>query len=420
MVYFNNMVLDIISIGDELLIGQTLNTNAHWLAQKMDAMGFRIRQHISVGDTKEAILKALKDGLDQVDVVLITGGLGPTNDDLTMPVLNAFFGGELITDATVYKDIEAFVLRRGGEMNANNKKQALVPDNCKVIRNKNGTAPGLWFETKGKVVVSMPGVPHEMKRMTEETVVPWLQEKYQFPTIVHRMIQTQGIPESKLAEMLTHWERNVPSSIKLAYLPSPGRVKLRLSSIGDDKVEIESIIQQQVEGLQGIIPPKNIIATDNKRIEEVIGEVLKQKNATLATAESCTGGYIAHLLTSISGSSDYFKGAIVSYANDVKVNELLVKESDLKKVGAVSQQVAEQMALGVLKRLDTDYALATTGIAGPTGGTDEKPVGSVWIAVADKNGVTSKLHRFGNDRLINIERAAIAGLGMLLERMNNW
>lgn len=411
------MILDIISIGDELLIGQTLNTNAHWIAKEMDALGFRIRQHISISDNKEAILVALQEALNHADVVAITGGLGPTNDDLTMPVLNEYFGGKLIKDEQVYADIEEFVSRRGSDMNENNKQQAIVPDNCRVIRNKNGTAPGLWFEKENKVVVSMPGVPHEMKKMMEDSVIPWLKEKYEFPAIVHQMVQTQGVPESKLAEMLSDWERNLPNTIKLAYLPSPGRVKLRLSSIGKDRSEVIQNIQVEVDKLKQIIP-QYIYATENKKIEEVVGELLKQQNATLATAESCTGGYISHLITSISGSSEYFKGAVVSYANEIKMKELGVKESDLLQYGAVSQAVVEQMALGVLQKMNTDYAVATSGVAGPTGGTDEKPVGTVWIAVADKNGVEAKLHHFGNDRALNIERSAVAALGMLVKRLN--
>lgn len=408
------MILDIISIGDELLIGQTLNTNAHWIAKEMDALGFIIRQHISISDKKEAIINAVEDGLNNANVVLITGGLGPTNDDLTMPVLNEYFGGKLVKDEQVYTDIENFIASRGSDMNENNKKQALVPDNCRVIRNKNGTAPGLWFEQDNKIVVSMPGVPHEMKKMMENSVIPWLKEKYEFPAIVHQMVQTQGIPESKLAELLSDWENNLPNTIKLAYLPSPGRVKLRLSSIGKDKAEITQNIKVEVDKLYKIIP-HNIYATENKKIEEVLGDLLRNKKATLATAESCTGGYIAHLITNVSGSSDYFKGTIVSYANEVKINELGVKNSDLEQFGAVSKQVVEQMALGVLNKMNTDYAIATSGIAGPTGGTEEKPVGTVWIAVASKSGVEATLHHFGNDRALNIERAAVVGLGRLYD-----
>lgn len=408
------MNLDIISIGDELLIGQTLNTNAHWIAAELDKIGFTIRQQTSISDNKEHIIETLSNVLKKSDVVLITGGLGPTNDDLTMPVLNEYFGGKLIVDAAVYEDIERLILERGFEMNENNKRQALVPDNCKVIRNPNGTAPGLWFERGNKVVVAMPGVPFETKAMITDTVIPWLKSTYVLPEIVHQMVLTQGLPESKLAELIADWENNLPESIKLAYLPSPGRVKLRLSSKGKSRVEVQHKIDEQVVKLMQIIP-QNIYSTDNSNLEEVIGKMLVQQKATLATAESCTGGYLAHLITSISGSSDYFKGSVISYANEIKINELGVNPTDIENYGAVSQQVVEQMALGVLKKYKVDYAVATSGIAGPTGGTTEKPVGTVWIAVANKNGVVSKSFTFGKIRSVNIERSAVAALGMLRE-----
>lgn len=408
------MNLDIISIGDELLIGQTLNTNAHWIAAELDKIGFTVRQHTSISDNKQHIIKTLTESLNNSDVVLITGGLGPTNDDLTMPVLNEYFGGKLVVNQDVYKDIETLILGRGFEMNENNKRQALVPDNCKVIRNPNGTAPGLWFERDKQVVAAMPGVPFEMKAMITESIIPWLKQKYVLPEIVHQMVLTQGLPESKLAEVLTDWENNLPANIKLAYLPSPGRVKLRLSSKGTDRKQVQHAIDEQVEKLTQLIP-QHIYSTDNSNLEEVIGKMLLKKQATLATAESCTGGYIAHLITSISGSSAYFKGSVISYANEIKIDELGVNPTAIEKHGAVSQQVVEQMAIGVLKKFKVDYAVATSGVAGPTGGSIEKPVGTVWIAVASKNGVESKLFTFGKLRNVNIERSAVAALGMLRE-----
>lgn len=408
------MNLDIISIGDELLIGQTLNTNAHWIAAELDKIGFTVRQHTSISDNKQHIIKTLTESLNNSDVVLITGGLGPTNDDLTMPVLNEYFGGKLVVNQAVYNDIETLILGRGFEMNENNKRQALVPDNCKVIRNPNGTAPGLWFERDKQVVAAMPGVPFEMKAMITESIIPWLKQKYVLPEIVHQMVLTQGLPESKLAEVLTDWENNLPTNIKLAYLPSPGRVKLRLSSKGTDRKQVQHAIDEQVEKLTQLIP-QHIYSTDNSNLEEVIGKMLLQQQATLATAESCTGGYLAHLITSISGSSAYFKGSVVSYANEIKINELGVNPAAIEKHGAVSQQVVEQMAVGVLKKFKVDYAVATSGVAGPTGGTAEKPVGTVWIAVTNKNGVVSKQFTFGKLRSVNIERSAVAALGMLRE-----
>ncbi len=406
------MNLDIISIGDELLIGQTLNTNAFWMAKELNAIGFAIRQQITIADTEEAILNSLENALSKSDVVLITGGLGPTNDDLTMPTLNKYFGGELVEDASVLKHIEEMCLSRGFDMNDNNKNQAIVSSKCKVVHNANGTAPGLWFEKEERVVVAMPGVPYEMKAMVSDIVIPWLKERYVLPEIINQMVYTQGIPESVLAERLEEWETNLPETIKLAYLPSPGRVKLRLSSIGKDRQVLQSAIDKEIEKLN-IIIPKYIYSAENEDLAIVIGNYLRENNLTIATAESCTGGYISHLITKISGSSDYYKGSVISYANEIKMKELNVAQEDLDNYGAVSQQVVEQMALGAQQKMNTDYAIATSGIAGPTGGTDEKPVGTVWIAVATPNGVISKKYLFGKQREVNIERAAIAALGML-------
>jgi len=406
------MKLDILSIGDELLIGQTLNTNAHWLSKQLNLIGFQIRQHTTVSDEKTAIVTALNDALANSNVVIITGGLGPTKDDLTLDILTEYFGGKLIRNNDVYQDIEKMMTSRGYEMNELNKQQALVPDNAKVLRNKNGTAPGTWFEKDGKIVVSMPGVPYEMKAMTTNTVIPWLKEKFELPAIVHKMVYTQGIPESQLAEKLEDWENNLPNTIKLAYLPSPGRVKLRLSSLGSNRDELVTAINLQIEKVKKIIG-EHIFSLTEDELQVVIGELLRKKNATLSTAESCTGGYIAHLITQVSGASDYFKGAVVSYANETKIESLSVNANDIEQYGAVSQQVVEQMAIGVRTKLKTDYSIATSGIAGPLGGTEEKPVGIVWIAVASKNEVVSQVFQFGKDRTINIERTAIAALGML-------
>jgi competence/damage-inducible protein CinA-like protein len=411
------MLLDIISIGDELLIGQTLNTNAHWMSAELNKIGFVVRQQITISDTEEAILNAVDESLTKSEVILITGGLGPTNDDLTMPVLNKYFGGRLVKDEEVFAHIEEMVTSRGYEMNENNQKQAIVPDNCRVVHNANGTAPGLWFEKDNKVVVAMPGVPYEMKAMVSDTIIPWLKEKYELPEIINQMVYTQGIPEAKLAELLADWEKNLPSTIKLAYLPSAGRVKMRLSSIGKDRVAMQVAIDKKVEKLKEIIPQFIYSATDEK-LAVVIGEQLLKQSATLSTAESCTGGFIAHLITSISGSSEYFKGSVISYANEIKIKELGVGKDVIEQYGAVSQQVVEQMALGVQQKMNTHYAVATSGIAGPTGGTDEKPVGTVWIAVATPSKVISKKYVFGKLRDVNIERSSIAALGMLRKELS--
>ena len=406
------MKLDIISIGDELLIGQTLNTNAHWISKEMNAIGFAIREHVSIADTTEAIVNAVENALNNADVVLITGGLGPTKDDLTMPTLNQYFGGKLVRNEAVYRHIEEIITTRGYVMNQNNQDQAMVPDNCKVVHNANGTAPGLWFEKDDKVLVAMPGVPYETKAIVTDTIIPWLKTKYDLPEIINQMVYTQGIPESMLAEQIADWEDGLPESIKLAYLPSPGRVKLRLSSTGKDRQQMQAVIDKEIELLHQIIPD-NIYSAENEDLGALIGELLKAENKTLATAESCTGGYIAHLITRIAGSSEYYKGSVIAYANEIKVNTLGVNAVDIDQYGAVSQQVVEQMAIGVQQKMQTDYAIATSGVAGPSGGSDEKPVGTVWIAVATPEGVISKKYQFGKLRDVNIERAAISGLGML-------
>jgi len=406
------MKLDIISIGDELLIGQTLNTNAHWISKEMNAIGFAIREHVSIADTEDAILVAVKNALNNTDVVLVTGGLGPTNDDLTMAVLNRYFGGSLVRDEKVYKHIEKLITSRGYVMNQNNKEQALVPDNCRVVHNANGTAPGLWFEQDGKVLVAMPGVPYETKAMITDTIIPWLKEKFVLPEIINQMVYTQGVPESMLAELIAAWEDALPKTIKLAYLPSPGRIKLRLSSVGKDRIAMQIVIDEQVELLRQIIPD-NIYSEENEDLGSLIGELLTSESKTVATAESCTGGYISHLITRVPGSSNYYKGSVIAYANEVKIADLDVSSSDIKNYGAVSQQVVEQMAVGVQQKMKTDYAIATSGIAGPTGGSDEKPVGTIWIAVATPEGVVSKKYQFGKLRDVTIELTAVTALGML-------
>jgi nicotinamide-nucleotide amidase len=413
------MKLDILSIGDELLIGHTLNTNSFWMAHELNKIGFTIRQQTTISDEKNHILGNVNEALNHVDVVLITGGLGPTNDDLTMPVLNEYFGGSLVRNEEVYNDIEKLVTERGFSMNENNQRQAIVPDNCKVIRNQFGTAPGLWFERDGKVVVAMPGVPYEMKGMITNTVIPWLKEKYKLPEIVHRMVYTQGIAESMLAEQLYDWENNLPSTIKLAYLPSYDGVKLRLSSTGENRNQLEQAIENEIARLKLIIP-KAIYSTSEQKVEEVIGELLLKNSATISTAESCTGGYISHLITKVSGSSAYYQGSVISYANEIKIEELNVLLSDIESYGAVSQQVVEQMAVGVKEKMNTTYALATSGIAGPTGGSDEKPVGTVWIALATPKGVVSKKFSFGKNRERNILKASATALNMLREGLESY
>lgn len=406
------MKLNIITIGDELLYGQTIDTNSAWMAQQLNANGWEVYEKIAVGDSKKNIIDALKRSMDSVDVVLITGGLGPTSDDLTMPTLAEFFNSSIVLNNEVLNDISSMLTPRGIPLNENNRKQAYVPEKCMPIRNKLGTAPGLWFNEKGKIVVSMPGVPHEMRGMMNDVVLPKLFEINNHEVLVHKFILTIGIAEAILAEKIERWEKNLPPKLRLAYLPSPGMVKLRLTAKGNNKEELEKLITQQVELLKPIIY-NFIFGYDDDTLASAIGKLLRKHHLTLSVAESCTGGYISHLITEIAGCSDYFEGGVVSYSNSIKINTLGVKAESLNEVGAVSKKVVEEMAWGVNKTFGTDFSVATSGVAGPTGGSKEKPVGTVWIAVAYKNKIKSEKFNFGNNRERNIMRASNTALMML-------
>jgi nicotinamide-nucleotide amidase len=408
------MFAELISIGDELLIGQVINTNAAWMADQLNSTGIDIKQITSVSDKQDEILRALHEATGRADVILITGGLGPTKDDITKQVLCDFFNTHLITDQVVLSNVEAFFAKRGVRLNELNRQQALVPAGCIVISNPVGTAPGLAFEKKNKLYVAMPGVPYEMKGTMESWVLPRLRDYQKDFHIVHRTVLTQGIGESFLADIIEDWENNLPSNIKLAYLPSPGIVRLRLTARGNDKTNLEEQLNEGISDLKKIIPGY-FWGLDNDKLESVIGKLLRELNFKLATAESCTGGYIAHRITSIPGSSDYFKGSVVAYDNRVKENLLKVNSAMIIKHGAVSREVAEQMAAGVRKLLQADYSISVTGIAGPDGGTLEKPVGTVWIAIASSDETISKKFQFGDERERNIIRSANAALGMLVK-----
>ena len=420
---------EIISIGDEILIGQITNTNAQWMAQQLNLIGISVTQLTTVGDTKEDMLRVLSEAKQRADIILITGGLGPTSDDITKPVLCEFFNTKLIFNELCFEDVKFQFESRGIKMPEVNRGQAEIPENCIPIRNKNGTAPGMWFEIinsdstskknmEKQIFVSLPGVPYEMKAMMNEFVIPELMKKFQNSFILHKTVHTQVIGESSLAEKISSWEKSLSSSgIKLAYLPSPGMVKLRLSAKGSSEKKLTDSVNEKINELKKIIP-EYIFAIEEygkepETLEKVIGEILRMKGKTLATAESCTGGYISHLLTSVAGSSDYFKGGIVAYSNEVKVKELDVDVKTLSEKGAVSKEVAEQMANGVRKKLSADFGISTTGIAGPTGGSAEKPVGTVWIAVVSEDKVISEKFLFGNNRERNIRRASLSALNML-------
>ena len=414
------MNAEIISIGDEILIGQITNTNAQWMAQQLNLIGISVKQISTVGDNREDIIRIFSEAKNRADIILITGGLGPTNDDITKQCLCEFFNTKLIFNEQCFEDVTRIFAERNLEMPAINRGQAEIPENCIPIRNKNGTAPGMWFESNpnGIIFVSLPGVPYEMKAMMSDFVIPELQKKFNKNFIVHKTIHTQGIGESSLAEKIKEWEDSLAKhEIKLAYLPAPGQVKLRLSAEGINQEKIIQSIDKKIAELRQIIPGY-IFAIEEfgkepETLEKVIGEILRQKKKTLAVAESCTGGYIAHLITSIAGSSDYFNGGIIAYSNEIKINVLKVDSKILEERGAVSKEVAEQMSDGVRKRLKADFGISTTGIAGPTGGSTEKPVGTVWVSVASEDKIISEKFNFGNNRERNIRRASLSALNLL-------
>lgn len=413
------MNVEIITIGDEILIGQTVDTNSAWLGRELNKIGVDVLQITSIKDARENIISALNSVSYRADLVLMTGGLGPTQDDITKQVLCEYFDTELEVNHEVLAKVQAFFKSRGREMLESNNLQASLPKSCMVLPNNLGTASGMWFEKGGKIYVSMPGVPYEMKGIMIDEVIPRLKKEFALPAIVHRTIMTEGIGESFLVEIIKDWELSLEQEhIKIAYLPSPGVVKIRLSIYGTDKIKLESRVDKKVRELYDIIP-KYIFGENDIRLENVVGELLKDSNQTVSSAESCTGGNIAHLLTSVSGSSKYFLGSVISYSNEIKIQELGVKESDLIQFGAVSQPVIEQMAIGVRQKMRTDYAVATSGVAGPDGGTDEKPVGTVWVAIAYEGGVYSKKFMFEKNRSRNIQRASYAALSMIKRKMMN-
>lgn len=407
------MLVEIITIGDEILIGQIVDTNSAWMGEQLNLAGIKVHQITSVSDNAEHIVKALDEAKSRVDLILITGGLGPTKDDITKHTLVKYFNTSLRFDEEVHQHVKALFARFGREVTGVNLKQAEVPVNCTVIHNANGTAPGMWFDQDGKVFVSMPGVPYEMKKMISAEILPRLKKKYNLPTIVHRTILTQGIGESFLSEIITDWENSLAEkNIKLAYLPSPGMVRLRLSTSGNDEKALLKTVEEKVEELNKLIR-QHIYGYEKDTLEQIVGRLLKEKKQTLSLAESCSGGLIAHLVTSVPGSSAYFMGGVVSYSYESKTNMLGVTTETLEKYGAVSEEVVTQMAVGAKQEFNTDWAISASGIAGPDGGMEGKPVGTVWIAVAGPNGVKAKKFQFGGDRERNIAVTAITALNML-------
>lgn len=404
----------IITIGDELLIGQVIDTNSAWMAQQLNKSGIRVCRRVAVGDAWDEIWNALDEESKHADIILITGGLGPTADDITKPLLCKYFEGKLVVNEAALENVKYLfekVFRR--PINSDrNLKQAEVPDTCTVIQNKRGTAPGMWFEKNGKVYMSMPGVPHEMQGMMTSDVIPLLVKKFNVANIAHRTLLTFGIGESMLADLIQDFEEALPAHIKLAYLPNYGMVRLRLTSIGDDKPTIEKEIDELFTTLQENIKDY-LVTNEDEPMQDVVAKLLKRYQKTVSTAESCTGGYIASLITAKPGASEYYNGSVVSYSYQAKEDLLGVEKNVLDKLGAVSEEVVTQMAKGALKNIGTDYTIAVSGIMGPGGGTDDKPVGSVWVAVGSKQKINTHKFQFRFDRERNIILTATNALNLL-------
>jgi len=420
----NKGEVEIITIGDEILIGQIVDTNSAFIGQLLNLNGMSVKQISSVSDSREHIMKALDEAKSRADIILITGGLGPTKDDITKKTLCEYFNTTMRFDEGAYEDVTNIFATYGKEVTPINRLQAEVPAICEVLRNKVGTAPGMWFNVDGKIFVSMPGVPFEMKALMTEQVVPRIRSMFKLPVIVHKTILTQGIGESTLSELLNDWEDSLgPLNIKLAYLPSPGMVRLRMSSKGEDEKKLRDLTDQKIEELKKIIPEYiygyEVYGEEKETLEMMVGKMLKERKKTVSTAESCTGGYISHLITKVPGSSQYYTGSVISYAYEIKESELGVPHDVIMQHGAVSQPVVEQMAKAIRERYKTDYSISASGIAGPDGGTTDKPVGTVWIAVATPDKVISEKFLFGNNRERNIQKTANAALNMLKKELES-
>jgi nicotinamide-nucleotide amidase len=407
---------EIITIGDEILYGQILDTNTQWISQELDKLGVKTVRKSSVGDDRNEIIQILDEAQQRADLVLITGGLGPTKDDLTKKILADYFGAELQLHPEALEDVTVFFQKRGRELTEINRSQAFLPTNCTFIKNIQGTAPAMWFEEKGLIWVSMPGVPFEMRGIMQQEVLPRIAKHFQTPIIVHKVIKTVGIGESYLSDLIQDWENNLPKHIKLAYLPSLGIVKLRLTGFGSNVEQLKGEIEACYEQLLPLAS-SYVFGFENDELESVVGDLLKQKNATVSVAESCTGGFLGHKFTTISGSSEYFLGGVLAYSNKIKTSLLGVEEDILTQKGAVSEECIKQMAAGVRKLTNSTYGLATSGIAGPSGGTLEKPVGTVWIALATPTEIFTHKLTLGGSRLQNIEMSTITCLNLLRKKL---
>jgi nicotinamide-nucleotide amidase len=402
---------EVISIGDELLIGQTINTNASWLGQQLAGVGIRVIHTAVITDERPAILAAFDAAFVRASLIVVTGGLGPTKDDITKHMLCEYFQTELEINEEILAHITEFFTKRNRPMLEVNTLQAALPKNCKVLFNRQGTASGMWFDHNGKVLISMPGVPYEMKSIFTEEALPRIKERFETVSLYHRTVLTQGIGESFLAERISDWEDRLRNDgLGLAYLPSPAMVKLRITSYnGGSETEL---VDNYVEELKTALP-NYVYGEEEETLAEVVGKLLYKRTQTLGTVESCTGGSIAAMITSVSGSGDYFQGGLITYSNEFKTGFANVDPLVIAEYGAVSREVAEQMAIGGKKRMETDWAVAVTGIAGPTGGTDEKPVGTVWIAIAGPDGLWSREFYFGDHRGRNVQMTVLSALNFL-------
>jgi nicotinamide-nucleotide amidase len=410
---------EIITIGDEILIGQVVDTNSAYLATELNKLGISVIQITSVPDIRESILKALDDASNRAELIITTGGLGPTNDDITKKTLAEYFNTRLVENPAVVEQIRSLLAIRGVKMNDRNRKQAEVPDHCELLHNSAGTAQGMWFIREGVNFISLPGVPFEMKAIFQEEMAHRLKDRFVLSGIHHITILTHGVPESEMANLIHDWEEALPGELKLAYLPSPGILRLRIT--GKTAGSLEELVftmEAQKRKLEEIIG-RHIFGYNEDSLERIVGTILKENGFTLSLAESCTGGAISHMITSVPGSSAYYKGGIVAYSNEIKTNELNVSPYTLMINGAVSQAVVEQMAEGIRTRYNSDFSMAVSGVAGPTGGSAEKPVGTIWIAVASKKRVVSRVYNMGEDRGRNIQKAAVAGLFALYNEIKN-
>ena len=407
---------EVITIGDEILFGQITDTNTQWIGTELTQIGIRVVRKTSVGDSEQAILDVLAEAEARADLILITGGLGPTKDDITKKTLCKYFDTELIINEDALALITDFFAKRGREMTELNRQQAAIPANAEYIKNSWGTAPGTWIAHRGKVFVSMPGVPFEMKNLMTKRILPKLQAFFDTPIIYHKMIKTVGIGESFLAEKIEAWEDALPSHIKLAYLPHFGQVRLRLTATGSDLTTLQNEAQAEVDKVLPLIK-NGVFGFDNDELETVVGDLLKARDQSVVTAESCTGGYVSHLITKVPGSSAYFLGGIVAYSYEMKMAELGVNQATLTNFGAVSEETIREMAEGAKARFGSTYAIATSGIAGPDGGTPDKPVGTVWIGCAGPGGTVARKLTLTNFRETNIQLTATYVLDMLRKQI---